>query len=344
MKVLYAATLAGTALHRLRALERLGHEVTAFDFMPYAEAGGRLARWLRWRTLIGPVVARLNRELLARARRERFDLIWFDKAQLVSPRTLRLLAKTGATLVHYSSDLPSRVRGDVGLRMLRRAVPDYHAVVVPSAGHEPEYRALGARRILRMPFGYDPEQHFPEQAQRDDDQRDHDVCFIGTPYENRAEFLLVLVRDYGIRIKVFGDLWDRYLDAGERALLQVEPGRYGDDYREAIWSSRLCLGFVTHAMAHGSARRWTEITACGGFLLAERTPEASDWFEADCEAVFFSDVAECAAAIHRYLPDAPARERIARAGRERVAGRLDNDSLLAGVLNRLSGDGGEQTS
>lgn len=332
MKILYAAAVGGTAQQRLDALRRLGHEVEVFDFSTYLARGGRVARWLRWRTLMGEAVNRLNSDLLGLVQQLKPSLVWLDKAQMVRPATIRAIKALGVTSVHYSSDLPVGTRGDPGWRGFRAAVSEYDYLLMPSEGHFATYQGLGARKLLQMPFGYDPLQHYPALEDR---RPHHDVVFIGTPYEDRAVFLLGLVERHGIKVKVYGDLWPRELSSQQLQSLNWQPGCYGDAYREAIWSGRICLGMVTHAMAHGSARRWTEIAACGGFLLAERTEEAEQWFEAGVEAEFFSDVDECAAYIQHYLDAEEERLRIAKAGYQRVFERMSNDHLLSTVLNQL---------
>ncbi len=90
-----------------------------------------------------------------------------------------------------------------------------------------------------------------------------------------------------------------------------------------------------------TATRWRtevfEITACGGFLLAERTAEHLACFREDEEAVFFSDFEECRAKIDRYLNDEPARARIAAAGQRRAWNSgYDNDSVLSGLLTKAA--------
>ncbi len=335
MRMLYGGRLEGTARHRLDALRRLGHEVVDFDFAPYAEAGSRLQRSIRLRLLAGRTVARLNAALLAAADRHRPDLVWLDKALWVQPGTVAAL-RARSTVVHYSSDLPSGVRGDPGWRLLRRAVPHYTAVVAPSEGHRDEYARLGARRFVRMPFGHEPAVHCPPPADWRDADRVHDVSYIGTPYEDRPAFLLALARDHGIRVKVSGDLWARHLTAGEQDLLQLSPGCHGDSYREAIWRARICLGFVTHAMRHDSARRWAEIPACGGFLLAESTPAFADWYDPGREADAFSSVADCADRIRHYLARPELRGAIAAAGHARAWGHYANEQRLAACLESLA--------
>jgi spore maturation protein CgeB len=69
-------------------------------------------------------------------------------------------------------------------------------------------------------------------------------------------------------------------------------------------------------------------------LLAERSAGHSERFREDEEAVFFSDIEECAEKIRRYLNDEPARARIAAAGQRRAATcGYDNDGQLAKVMD-----------
>ena len=111
----------------------------------------------------------------------------------------------------------------------------------------------------------------------------------------------------------------------------------GAAYREAIWRSRINLAFITHSNRDQVAHKSFEITACGGFLLAERTPEHQTCFREDEEAVFFSDFEECRVKIDRYLNDEPARTRIAAAGQRRAqSSGYDNDSMLRGLLGRAA--------
>ena len=111
----------------------------------------------------------------------------------------------------------------------------------------------------------------------------------------------------------------------------------GDGYREAIWHSRINLAYVTHSNRDQVAHKSFEITACGGFLLAERTPEHLACFREDEEAVFFSDFEECRAKIERYVNDEPARIAIAAAGQRRAqSSGYDNDSVLRRLLARAA--------
>jgi len=108
---------------------------------------------------------------------------------------------------------------------------------------------------------------------------------------------------------------------------------YDSDYREGIWRSRINLSFLTHGNQDEYTHKSFEIAACGGFLLAERCAGHAERFVEDEEAVFFSDIEECAAKIRKYLNDESARRKIAAAGQRRaVASGYDNDTQMRKVF------------
>lgn len=76
--------------------------------------------------------------------------------------------------------------------------------------------------------------------------------------------------------------------------------------------------------------RTFEIPACGGFLLAERTPTHLELFEEGKEAEFFSTVEECADKSRFYTRNEPARSKIARQGYRRC---IASDYSLGGQLS-----------
>lgn len=340
LRILYFGDLSenSTALHRCQAMRRLGHDVTTLDLAPIAFGGPRWWAALTHRTLIGPSIAAANRAVLEAADPQSFDIAWFDKAIAVRRETVVEVGRRGLTTVHFTSDLPFVDRGDVGRRLLMAAAGAYHHCVVPSPGHVPFYRAAGCRSVLRMPFGFDPFSHFPPPpGWRPPEAERAAVRFIGSPYGDRAATLVRLARDHGIPVAINGNRWSRMLSRAERALLKPMTERVGAAYREAIWASDICLGFVTHEMRHDEARRWPEIAACGGFLLAEGADDPDAFFRPGRDAEVFTDAADAAATIRRYLGDPDGRRRIAASGRDRVWPARSNDVLVDGLLRRIGG-------
>ncbi len=341
MKILYVGPLDknNSALYRLWALERLGQQVVPIDSRPYFDTGSRIARSLRMRLIMGKEVERLNQDFLRGAKENHVDVVWADKQVFLRPATLKAISAMGIASVNYTIDNPFGPRRDPGWSTYMKCIPDYDLHVVQRDKNVVDYKAFGARNVVKIQTAYEPTVHFPPPAGWSDSNRDRDVSFIGTSYDNRAEILTWLWREQGFRVIVNGGAqhWRPKLAPDACAAIYSSVGELFDvDYREAIWRSKINLSFLTHSNQDEFAHKSFEIAACGGFLLVERSPGHLARFKEDEEAVFFSTREECAEKIRRYLPDAAARERIAAAGQRRaVASGYSNDRQMTTVLDAL---------
>ncbi len=165
-----------------------------------------------------------------------------------------------------------------------------------------------------------------------------EVSFVGTPYDQRAEELTRLWREFRAPVVISGAdfLWRDRLDAEAFAALFREGELYGKAYREAIWRSKINLSFLTHSNQDEFVHKSFEIAGCGQFLLAERSAGHLERFAEDEEAVFFTGVEELAAKIQRWLPDKAGRARVAAAGRARaVRDGYSNDAQVGKIIERI---------
>ncbi|HEY0264924.1 MAG TPA: glycosyltransferase [Granulicella sp.] len=338
MKILYAAGLSpnDSSMYRLHALERQGHTVVPFNSYQY-QATSPLLRKVELRLQVGPNVARLNRDLLEMARRERPELLWADKLLFLWPSTLDRLREMGVVTVSYMIDNAFGPRRDPGWRLYMKCVPHWDLHAVQRDQNIVDYKANGARDVIKIQTAYEPTVHFPPPEGWSDQDRDRGVSFIGTPYDNRAEFLTRLWKEFHLPVSVSGGLvWKTAL--GPEATAGIYRGNgelFREEYREGIWRSQINLSFLTHSNQDEFAHKSFEIAACGGFLLAERSAGHMERFKEDEEAVFFSDIEECAAKIRRYLPDEAARTRIAAAGCLRaVRSGYHNDHQVELIVER----------
>jgi hypothetical protein len=330
-KILYAGPIdpGSTARHRMAALGRIGFEVVPFNFADYLRGAGRAANWLYHRLLVGPAVSRLNRDLTALAERTQPDFILVDKGIFVSPATVAHLSKSVAPTIQYNLDNPFGGMGEPGWRRLIAAIPLYDLHFVPRAINIADYKAAGARRVIRVPLAYEPTVHFPPPPDWGEDRRVIDVSFTGSPYDDRAEFLTRLLTDHGVATDIRGDRWLSALEPCIAGRLHTGPSLADDAYRQRFWDSKICLSFVTHANNDQVAHKSFEIAASGGFLLAEATDEHRAMFEDGTEAAFFTDLADCARLIRMYLAEPELRQRIANAGQRRaVESGYSNDARL----------------
>ncbi len=339
LKILYASGLSpnDSSLYRLWALERLGHTVVPLNAFAYQAKSATVQKVLH-RMQIGPWVERLNRDLLLAAEREQPDVFWADKLLSLRPETLDQVRAMGIVTVSYMIDNAFGPRRDPGWRLYMRSLPFFDLHATQRDQNVLDYQARGARDVVKIQTAFEPSLHYPPPAEWSDADRDRGVSFIGTPYDERATFLTRLWKEYQAPVVISGAafLWRRQLSSEAAEAIYTGSELHGEAYREAIWRSRINLSFLTHSNQDEFAHKSFEIAGCGGFLLAERSEGHLARFVEDEEAVFFGDLAECAAKIQRYLPDEAARTRIAAAGRARaVRDGYSNDAQVARILDRI---------
>ena len=348
LEILYAAGLSpnDSSLYRLWALERLGHRVVPLNAFEYAPGSALLAK-ITFRLAAGPWVSRLNRDLLQMAERERPDIVWTDKLLGMQPKTLERLRAMGIATVSYMIDNPFGTRQDQGWRLYMKDIPHYDLHVVQRDKNIADYKERGARDVIKIQTAYEPTIHFPPPPGWGDADRAREVSFIGTPYDNRAEFLTRLWKEFGVPVTISGSerLWRKALSADAFAAMFREGELYGAAYREGIWRSKINLSFLTHANGDEFAHKSFEIAGCGGFLLAERSEGHLARFREDEEAVFFWGREELAAKIRRWLPDEVGRARVAAAGQARAeACGYYNDAQMRLIVERARSVSGKEGS
>ena len=258
---------------------------------------------------------RFNRLLLGQVRSFQPDLLFVIKGCYVQRYLLEEIRSRGRTLlVNYATDNPFNPRGSTD--QVVRAIDLYDLYVTPTRALAPRLKAAGARRVLWVPFGYEPSLHFPERP-LDGKERMRwagDVVFAGLCDEDRAPFLTALARLQEFDVRLFGEYWNRV-----PALRNIGRGLiFGRDYRLAQGSSRIALNFIRRANWDGHTMRTFEIPACGGFLLTQRTSEQLEFFEEGKEMACFSSPEEMVEKVRYYLSHEEERQRIAQAGHQKV--------------------------
>jgi hypothetical protein len=332
LSVLYVGDLARgqTCCMRRDTMAELGASVRSLDVGPIERRGGRVARSLRRRTGLGRAVARLNRELARLAADVRPRIVWIDKGLLVRPATLRAIGRTGALRVHYNPDDPfGEYRS--GWRTFVRAIPEYDVHFVCRDPNVDEYRARGARRVVRYFKSFYPALHRPLALDAQERRRlGGAVGFVGAWERERADAIRALAAA-GIEVTVYGPTWRR--EVGVPGLHVRPTAPFGEDYVRVLNAFDIVLCFVRRGNRDLSTSRSFEIPGCGRFMLAERTPEHEALYREGEEAEFFGSTGELVAKVRRYLgrPDEVAR--IAAAGRARALAGYTTHDRLRGLLD-----------
>jgi spore maturation protein CgeB len=325
-----------TSGYRLTSFRRLGQQVIPLDISSY-EPDSRALAAIKFRLPIRPLVDRINRDLLRAVREHQPDVVWFDRPLQFTSSTIEAIKQSGALTIYFNQDNPFGPRNDPGWYRLYKVFRLFDLYCAIRNTDIVRFRSWGLPWV-RIMLSYEPPMHYPPRRQPADESRARGVSYVGSPYEERPDFLRQLGEKMQLPLVIAGPRWQKVFSP-QLLSRYVSHGYLSDSaYREAIWHSRINLSFITRLNEEDIGHKSVEIAACQGFLLALRTPGHQAIFEEDREAVFFSSVEECADKCRFYLNRPDLREAIARRGRERAArSGYDNDTQLARILNRLDG-------
>jgi spore maturation protein CgeB len=320
----------------MQSLRRLDQDVAVFNVPSYAPRH-RLMAALAYRFVGGPFITRINRDLLRTIRESKPEIVFFDKPIHFTPETIRAIKKTGALTVSYVQDNPFGPRHDPCWRQFLRIYRLFDLHCLFRNSDITRYTGFGIPWIKIM-LSFEPSIHFPAPASWSDDNRSRQVSYVGSPLEDRPQFLRRLAEEQHISLQIAGPRWQKFFSPEVLARYVTDGYLSDSEYRRAIWKSKVNLAFVTHQNEEDIGHKSVEIAACAGFLLAVRSEGHSACFEEDKEAVFFSSLEECADKARFYLNRPDLREAVGRRARQRaVASGYDNDTQLARILNRLDG-------
>jgi len=357
MRILFLGEISygQTSLMRMRAFERLGHEVIGVNTIePWKHTPWVTRQWQR-RMQWGSIVNEINAQVLSAAREFRPDLIWAEKQEFLRAETLQSIRAGGAKLIHFTPD-PYFSLSWKRTRLMDSAMAHFDVLVYCKSYERESYEALG-KPLVYMPLGFCDQTHRPLPSS--DTQWTCDVGFLGGWEPRREKFLATLARA-GVRLKVWGGYWDFLRDgrwtprrqiilrqlAGEgpfrihrdAALAATFQGDevYGDDYARALTGARIGLGLLRKVCPDQHTTRTFEIPACGSMLLADRTAEHRGFFQEGKEAEFFISEDELVDKVRFYTTHEALRAHIAAAGRERcLTGRYAYRYRLEHVLARI---------
>ena len=256
--------------------------------------------------------------LVALAAAKRPSIVIVLKGLYIGAPEVRALQALGAWVVNINHDDFFSQNPNNWSWTQRDAVAHYDFVFVTREVNVEEIRSINPRVEL-MPFAYYPRIHRPvaiPAAERDVWQSD--VVFVGTWELERCRMLEHLVRHVPARYAIWGNLWGR---AGAKSPLRPHIRGRGvvvDDMCKAIGGSEIALAFLRKKNRDDYTQRTFEIPACGGLLLAERTPRHQAYYQEGIEAEFFDAAApdELVRKVRELLANSERRDSLRQRGRE----------------------------
>jgi len=334
VRVLYIGSESGTSLYRARALQRLGHDVRLFDLRKAVILNNRVLGAWAFRTGGLFLEKTSTLKLLDAVGDDKFDLVWVDGGELVGPTLVRELRARFGCVVNYNHDDPFGDRDGWRSRLYLAAVREYSLLVVVRDCNIAEARSLGARKVLRVFRSADEVAHAPRDLRASDLEKwSNQFVFVGTWMPERGPFMLDLIRR-NVPIAIYGNSWNRAREWPAIKQSWRGPARDApDEYALTIQCAKICLGLLSKGNRDFHTTRSMEIPYLGSLFLAERTPEHQFLYREDQEAVFWSNLAECAEKCLTLLGDDERCSAIAAAGRARcIANGHLNEKVIASIL------------
>lgn len=313
------------------ALRQNGHEPLRFSWHQYfgppltRRTLGYVYRRAQYKYMWGPIVSRLNSDLVALARREQPDAIFIYRGTHIQPSTLKRLrvVTPQAILVGYNNDDPfSPLYPPWAWRHFKAGIPHYDLLLAYRHRNLAELLAGGAQKVDLMRSWFIPERNHPMTLSMDE-QRDFasDVVFVGH-YEDdgRLAYLEEIVRR-GWKLRIFGppEGWQGPLSRSP-LLAHHWPVRFvsGRQYNLALAGAKVALCFFSKLNRDTYTRRCFEIPATGTTMLSSYTDDVANLFTPDREAVYFQSINEMSRKLDKLLSDDGWNEAIAQGGLARV--------------------------
>lgn len=357
MKILFLGPVSPgqTSLMRMRAFQRLGHEVVGVDTVkPWTTATWFRRQWQR-RLRRGSVVNEINRSVFTAAEAFRPDLVWAEKQEYLTADTLQRLKRTSGRLAHFTPD-PYFTLAWKRTPLMDEAMRHFDILVYCKRYEEQEYRKMGALAVY-MPLGFCDETHRPLVSA--DPRWRCDIGFLGG-WEPRREEMLHRVAETGFNLKIWGGYWDFLRDGRWTLRRQIILGQlagqdpykirarpvlakalqgdevYGDQYAMALTGAKIGVGFLRKVCPDQHTTRTFEIPATGSLLLADRTDEHREFFTEGSEAEFFSAEEELIDKVRFYVGNESARLKLAAGGLARChKGGYSYIRRLEAVLGKI---------
>jgi spore maturation protein CgeB len=324
LRIVYVGSLTfgGTCLHRMRALQYLGHRTYGVDLaepqVPHLGLVGRLLS----KALVSPRHwSHVNRAIVDVCESATPDVLWVDKGLGIDHAVLSAVrsSRSRPYMVHYCPDdyeHPAFKRYG-----LLESLVHYDSVITTKSFNVEPLRLHTAGSIIycnspydelahgRLPFSYSPS--IP-------------VGFVGS-YERRRAQSIVRLANSGVPVVIYGTgPWGRVAHPG----ITVNNREVNDDeYVDTLKRFQIALCFLREESRDLHTTRSLEIPATGSFMLAESSEEHRDMFRDGTEAVLFSGDEDLIEKAMYYLSRPDLCYNIAQAGFEKVrllrSGNLD---------------------
>jgi spore maturation protein CgeB len=277
-------------------------------------------RQLFWYTVMS---REIDRKLVKLATEFMPDLVLVLKGEMLLPKTLKKLKTISSkpVLANWWVDNPILQDEKHKWLIYPHCVPHYDNIFIFDRAYFNPLIELGAKKILFLPCAADPAKYHPENLTCDQrSQFSCNICFIASYYSTRGELIAPFLSVPGLAI--WGGGWTEFLKSkGINNANNIVKGEYlpVENVNRAYQAAQFVLNSHHPQTKRGGLNsRAFEIPASGGAQLMDYVPEMEDLLKPEEEVIVYRSPEEAAALARELIKDSDMRDKIARAGYERV--------------------------
>lgn len=321
MKILIVGGSAywGLAAIFKKAFSSIGCETSIFDLRKEYKnlvLVNKITHRLFWKQL-GKLV---QGDLIKKVKENNLDFILVLKGWIIKPETLKKIRKEfpNIKIFNFNADNPFNTwhHGNSN-SWIRKSIPLYDCYFIWGKFLIPRLKEAGAKRVEYLPFGHDPQLHYPVKVSNQEKKYyGSDVVFTGA-WDKEREKRIKNLLNYDLKIWGRSSHWKK-ASREIKKKWQAETS-FGKEFSKICNASKINLNFVRKQNGSAHNMRTFEIPACSGFMLSIRTPEQQKFFKEGKEAEYFDSPEELKKKIDYYLNHPEERVKIAEAGLKRAS-------------------------
>ena len=311
-----------------QAFKKLGHEVNRFSWHQYFSAHTssfvtKLIKKAQYKYLIGPLIWKLNRDLIKLVKQEKPELVFIYRGTHILPATLGKIKENNVILVGYNNDDPfSPHYPHWPWRHFLKGIPECDLMLAYRYHNIQDFQQAGAKRVELLRSWFVPEYNYPVELTAEEKKKfECDVVFIGHYEADQRVECLEVIEAAGFKLRLFGPGydWDPIIAKSTKLAKHIPVKlKFGNDYNLALNGAKIALCFLSKLNRDTYTRRCFEIPSTGTLMLAEYTQDLADLFIEGEQVEFFRSSKEMISKLTRYISDEAIRQEVAVAGYKRV--------------------------
>ncbi len=299
------------------ALEGMGHELVAFDFMAEMRTHGK---------------GEMNRRLLAAAEGTAADLTFFFLFEdQIDPETIRGVGRAGGPTINWFAD--DHWRFD---RFTRHFAPALDWSVTTDRDSLPKYESIGYDSVILSQWACNRYAYDRTAA-----GLEYDVTFIGQSYGERPTTVERL-RAEGIDVRCWGFGWPDGRIEHDEMVRVFGASRINLNLSSAFSPpERLPMRLLRPLLGRKEERRSQikgrtfEVPGSGGFLLTDHVAHLEDYLTPGREIGVFESPDDLVSQVRWWLEHEDERAQAAEAGYRRVRAEHTYDHRFAEIFERV---------